>query len=88
MSRKRKDDDNGDARRKYFPWTDELDQVLVRNMQTLVVDKKIDPKGKFSPGAYDELERLMLVDKPECGIKADPNIISRVKTLTAKFLAL
>ncbi|CAN1145896.1 Uncharacterized protein At2g29880 [Linum perenne] len=88
MSRKRKDDDNGDARRKYFPWTDELDQVLVRNMQTLVVDKKIDLKGKFSPGAYDELERLMLADKPDCGIKADPNIISRVKTLKAKFLAL
>ncbi|CAN1148902.1 hypothetical protein LINPERHAP2_LOCUS16741 [Linum perenne] len=57
-------------------------------MQTLVVDKKIDPKGKFSPGAYDELERLMLVDKPECGIKADPNIISRVKMLKEKFLAL
>ncbi|CAN1121795.1 Uncharacterized protein At2g29880 [Linum perenne] len=88
MSRKRKDDDNGDARRKYFPWTDELDQILVRNMHTLVVDKKIDPKGKFSPGAYDELERMMLVDKPGCGIKADPNIISRVKTLKAKFLAL
>ncbi|CAN1750587.1 hypothetical protein LINPERHAP1_LOCUS4089 [Linum perenne] len=30
----------------------------------------------------------MLVDKPGCGIKADPNIISRVKTLKAKFLAL
>ncbi|CAN1177747.1 hypothetical protein LINPERHAP2_LOCUS33284 [Linum perenne] len=57
-------------------------------MQTLVVDKKIDPKGKFNPGAYDELERMMLVDKPGCGIKADPNIISRVKTLKAKFLAL
>ncbi|CAN1170024.1 hypothetical protein LINPERHAP2_LOCUS28753 [Linum perenne] len=88
MSQKRKDDDNGDARRKYFPWTDELDQILVRNMHTLVVDKKIDPKGKFNPGAYDELERMMLVDKPGCGIKADPNIISRVKTLKAKFLAL
>ncbi|CAN1162330.1 hypothetical protein LINPERHAP2_LOCUS24439 [Linum perenne] len=88
MSRKRKDDDNVDARRKYFPWTDELDQILVRNMHTLVVDNKIDPKGKFNPGAYDELERMMLVDKPGCGIKADPNIISRVKTPKAKFLAL
>ncbi|CAN1142822.1 hypothetical protein LINPERHAP2_LOCUS13273 [Linum perenne] len=90
MSRKRKDDDNGDARRKYFPWTDELDQILVRNMQTLVVDKKIDPKGKFNPGAYDELERMMLVDKPGCGIKADLNIISRVDiddTVYAEYVA-
>ncbi|CAN1153991.1 hypothetical protein LINPERHAP2_LOCUS19746 [Linum perenne] len=30
----------------------------------------------------------MLVDKPRCGIKADPNLISRVKTVKAKFLAL
>ncbi|CAN1152988.1 Uncharacterized protein At2g29880 [Linum perenne] len=88
MSRKRKDDDNEESKRKYFPWTDELDQILVRNMNTLVVDKKIDPKGKFNPGAYDELEQLMLADRPTCGIKADPNIISRVKTLKAKFLAI
>ncbi|CAN1184191.1 Uncharacterized protein At2g29880, partial [Linum perenne] len=88
MSRKRKDDDAGESKRKYFPWTDELDQMLVRNMNTLVVDKKIDPKGKFNPGAYEELERMMLVDKPTCGIKADLNIISRVKTLKSKFLAI
>ncbi|CAN1346522.1 hypothetical protein LINPERPRIM_LOCUS40782, partial [Linum perenne] len=31
---------------------------------------------------------MMLVDKPTCGIKADPNIISRVKTLKSKFLAI
>ncbi|CAN1153990.1 hypothetical protein LINPERHAP2_LOCUS19746 [Linum perenne] len=31
---------------------------------------------------------MMLVDKPRCGIKADPNLISRVKTVKAKFLAL
>ncbi|CAN1149225.1 hypothetical protein LINPERHAP2_LOCUS16905 [Linum perenne] len=41
MSRKRKDDDNGESKRK-----------------------------------------------PTCGIKADPNIISRVKTLKVKFLAI
>ncbi|CAN1331939.1 hypothetical protein LINPERPRIM_LOCUS35534 [Linum perenne] len=31
---------------------------------------------------------MMLVGKPGCGIKVDPNIISRVKTLKAKFLAI
>ncbi|CAN1145784.1 hypothetical protein LINPERHAP2_LOCUS14881 [Linum perenne] len=88
MSRKRKDDDAGESKRKYFPWTDELDQMLVRNMNTLVVNKKIDLKGKFNPGANEELERMMLVGKPTCGIKADPNIISLVKTLKSKFLAI
>ncbi|CAN1172014.1 hypothetical protein LINPERHAP2_LOCUS29929 [Linum perenne] len=27
-------------------------------------------------------------ERPRCGLKADPNIISRCKTLKAKFLAL
>ncbi|CAN1188692.1 hypothetical protein LINPERHAP2_LOCUS39482 [Linum perenne] len=31
---------------------------------------------------------MMLVGKPGCGIKVDPNIISRVKTLKVKFLAI
>ncbi|CAN1141535.1 hypothetical protein LINPERHAP2_LOCUS12556 [Linum perenne] len=84
MPRKRKDEDTGEVKRKYFPWTNELDQILITNMNTLVVDKKIDRKCKFNLGAYEELERLMLVEK----IKADPNIISWVKTLKAKFLAI
>ncbi|CAN1193371.1 hypothetical protein LINPERHAP2_LOCUS42008, partial [Linum perenne] len=57
-------------------------------MNTLVADKKINLKCKFNPGAYEELERLMLVDKPACGVKTDPNIVSRVKTLKAKCHAI
>ncbi|CAN1146885.1 hypothetical protein LINPERPRIM_LOCUS5398 [Linum perenne] len=30
----------------------------------------------------------MLVNKPTCGIKADPNIISRVKVLKMKLLTV
>ncbi|CAN1138321.1 hypothetical protein LINPERHAP2_LOCUS10599 [Linum perenne] len=88
MARKRKDEEVGDSGRKYFAWNDELDKILVKNMTTLVNDKKMDSKGKFLPGAYKELERLMEVYKPGCGVKADPNIISRCKTLKAKFLAV
>ncbi|CAN1121058.1 hypothetical protein LINPERHAP2_LOCUS553 [Linum perenne] len=31
---------------------------------------------------------MMEHEKSGCGVKADPNIISRVKTLKAKFLAM
>ncbi|CAN1182684.1 hypothetical protein LINPERHAP2_LOCUS36109 [Linum perenne] len=88
MRRKRKEDDNGETGRKYFPWNGDLDQVLVQCFNILAEDKKIDAKGKFASGAYKELERLMEQERPGCGVKADPNIVSRCKTLKAKFLAL
>ncbi|CAN1172013.1 hypothetical protein LINPERHAP2_LOCUS29929 [Linum perenne] len=88
MRRKGKEDDNGEIGRKYFPWNYDLDQVLVQCINILAEDKKIDAKEKFTSGAYKELERLMEQERPRCGLKADPNIISRCKTLKAKFLAL
>ncbi|CAN1125806.1 hypothetical protein LINPERHAP2_LOCUS3070 [Linum perenne] len=57
-------------------------------MRNLVDEKKIDPKGKFIAGAYIVLEQMMEHEKPGCKVKADPNIISRVKTLKGKFLAM
>ncbi|CAN1179062.1 hypothetical protein LINPERHAP2_LOCUS33983 [Linum perenne] len=57
-------------------------------MRTLVDEKKIDPKGKFIAGAYIVLEQMLEHDSPGCGVKADPNIVSRVKLLKAKFLAV
>ncbi|CAN1154410.1 hypothetical protein LINPERHAP2_LOCUS19997 [Linum perenne] len=72
----------------YFPWNDELDRVLVKCMRNLVDENKIDPKGKFIAGAYIVLEQMMEHEKPGCKVKADPNIISRVKTLKGKFLAM
>ncbi|CAN1146362.1 hypothetical protein LINPERHAP2_LOCUS15206, partial [Linum perenne] len=50
--------------------------------------KKVDANGKFANGAYVLLERLMLAEKPNCGVKATPNIVSRCKTLKAKFLVV
>ncbi|CAN1148809.1 hypothetical protein LINPERHAP2_LOCUS16689 [Linum perenne] len=72
----------------YFHWNDRLDQLLVKSMRTLIDEKKIDPKGKFIAGAYLVLEQMMENESPGCGVKADPNIVSRVKTLKAKFLAM
>ncbi|CAN0919441.1 hypothetical protein LINGRAHAP2_LOCUS31464 [Linum grandiflorum] len=92
MPRKRKaqqKEDNDDEKgRPYFSWNDDLDQLLVRSMMTLVESRKIDEKGKFVPGAYVILEEMMEQAQPGCGVKADPNIMSRVKTLKQKFLAV
>ncbi|CAN1159452.1 hypothetical protein LINPERHAP2_LOCUS22720 [Linum perenne] len=82
------DNGEGEGGRSYFPWNDELDQLLVQCIQVIAEDKKVDAKGKFANGAYLLLERRMLEKKPNCGVKASPNIISRCKTLKAKFLAI
>ncbi|CAN0837584.1 hypothetical protein LINGRAHAP2_LOCUS1849 [Linum grandiflorum] len=57
-------------------------------MMTLVESRKIDEKGKFVPGAYMILEDMMEHAQSGCSVKADPNIMSRVKTLKQKFLAI
>ncbi|CAN0838599.1 hypothetical protein LINGRAHAP2_LOCUS2242 [Linum grandiflorum] len=57
-------------------------------MMMLVESRKIDPKGKFVEGAYLLLEDMVEWAKPGCGVKADHNIMSRVKTLKQKFLAV
>ncbi|CAN0915310.1 hypothetical protein LINGRAHAP2_LOCUS29058 [Linum grandiflorum] len=85
---KKKDDNNEEKERPYFSWNDELDQILVNSMMMLVESRKIDPKGKFVAGAYLLLEDMIERAKPGCGIKADPNIMLRVKTLKQKFLAV
>ncbi|CAN1169920.1 hypothetical protein LINPERHAP2_LOCUS28679 [Linum perenne] len=79
MGRKKTADETGDGEggRSYFPWNDELDQLLMKCILTIADDKKVDAKGKFANGAYVLLERLMLTEKPNCGVKAIPNIVSR-----------
>ncbi|CAN1138875.1 hypothetical protein LINPERHAP1_LOCUS14575 [Linum perenne] len=90
MGRKKTADETGDGEggRSYFLWNDELDQLLVKCILNIADDKKVDAKGKFTNGAYVLLERRMLAEKPNCGVKATPNIVSRCKTLKAKFLAV
>ncbi|CAN1169914.1 hypothetical protein LINPERHAP2_LOCUS28674 [Linum perenne] len=72
----------------YFSWSDELDRILMKCMKNMVDEKKIDHKGKLIAGAYIVLEQMMEHEKPGCGVKGDPNIVSRVKTLKAKFLVV
>ncbi|CAN0912188.1 hypothetical protein LINGRAPRIM_LOCUS814 [Linum grandiflorum] len=57
-------------------------------MIEMVDQKKVDDKGKFMAGAYKEMERLIEEAKPGCGVKWDPYILSRIKTLKMKFLVV
>ncbi|CAN1153814.1 hypothetical protein LINPERHAP2_LOCUS19641 [Linum perenne] len=82
------DSDDGEGGRSYFPWNDELDQLLVKSILAIADDNKVDAKGKLANGAHTLLERLMLHEKPNFGVKASPNIVSRCKTLKTKFLAV
>ncbi|CAN0838186.1 Uncharacterized protein At2g29880 [Linum grandiflorum] len=91
MGRKRKvqkEESNEEDSKKYFTWTDELAELLVRCMIEMVDQKKVDDKGKFMAGAFKEMERLMEEAKLGCGVKWDPNILSRIKTLKTKFLVV
>ncbi|CAN0903383.1 hypothetical protein LINGRAHAP2_LOCUS22523 [Linum grandiflorum] len=88
MARKKKEVQTEESGREYFTWTDELDQLLVNCMHTLVDLKKVDDKGKFVTDAYKDLERMMEAEMPGCGVKADPNILSRCKLLKKQFLAV
>ncbi|CAN0866382.1 hypothetical protein LINGRAHAP2_LOCUS9257 [Linum grandiflorum] len=88
MGRKRKDAESTEEGRKNFTWNQELDQLLVRFMIEMVEQRKVDDKGNFVAGAYKEIELMMEDAKPGCGVKWDPNILSRCKTLKNKFLAI
>ncbi|CAN0899869.1 hypothetical protein LINGRAHAP2_LOCUS20520 [Linum grandiflorum] len=57
-------------------------------MIKMVEQRKVDEKGKFVAGAYKEIECIMKEAKSGCGVKWDPNIVSRCKTLKSKFLAI
>ncbi|CAN0926425.1 hypothetical protein LINGRAHAP2_LOCUS35336, partial [Linum grandiflorum] len=88
MGRKRKDVESTEEGRKNFTWNQELDQLLVRFMIKMVEQRKVDDKGNFVAGAYKEIELMMEDAKPGCGVKWDPNILSRCMTLKNKFLAI
>ncbi|CAN1193245.1 hypothetical protein LINPERHAP2_LOCUS41957 [Linum perenne] len=64
MGRKKVADDNAesDGGRSYFPWNDDLDQLLVKSILAIADDNKVDAKGKFANGArthcWNELRGL------------------------------
>ncbi|CAN1192213.1 hypothetical protein LINPERHAP2_LOCUS41439 [Linum perenne] len=73
--------------RGYKGWTPQLDATLLKCLTEVKVNGLIE-NGKFKPGAYKAVEKLVKVFHPEAGIKAYPHVKSRVKTVKKQFDAV
>ncbi|CAN1126390.1 hypothetical protein LINPERHAP2_LOCUS3407 [Linum perenne] len=80
---KRKDKDG----RGYKEWTMQLDTLFIKVMKEMVDNGQM-VNGNFKPGAYPQMEKMMEVFAPEAGIKADPHLRSRHKTLKKQYVAV
>ncbi|CAN1801541.1 hypothetical protein LINPERHAP1_LOCUS23006 [Linum perenne] len=58
--------------RGYKGWTPQLDATLLKCLTEVKVNGLIE-NGKFKPGAYKAVEKLLNGFHPEAGIKADPH---------------
>ncbi|CAN0904396.1 hypothetical protein LINGRAHAP2_LOCUS23075 [Linum grandiflorum] len=61
-----------------------MDDCLINVMLDLAKNNQYQ-NGSFRPGTYHEMEKQLLLLDPGCGVKVNPNIVSRVKTLKRKF---
>ncbi|CAN1788137.1 hypothetical protein LINPERHAP1_LOCUS17924 [Linum perenne] len=73
--------------RGYKEWNMKLDTLFIKVMKEMVDNGQM-VNGNFKPGAYPQMEKMMEFFAPEAGIKADPHLRSRHKTLKKQFLAV
>ncbi|KAM3688939.1 hypothetical protein ACJW31_09G008700 [Castanea mollissima] len=71
-----------------FQWTAEEDDKLVECLLELVGDVKWKAENGFEAGFTAKLEELLEKKLPGCGIKANPHIESRYKTLRKQYRAI
>ncbi|CAN1247225.1 hypothetical protein LINGRAPRIM_LOCUS3404 [Linum grandiflorum] len=69
---------------KNLTWTPAMDNCLIDIMLEMVKNNQYQ-NGTFRPGTYKEMERQLNLLEPKCGVRVDPNIQSRLKTLKKKF---
>ncbi|CAN0859898.1 hypothetical protein LINGRAHAP2_LOCUS7787 [Linum grandiflorum] len=76
----------GDAKKgnKNLVWTRAMDDCLIDIMLEMVKNNQYQ-NGTFRPGTYKEMERQLNLLEPECGVRVDPHIQSRLKTLKKKY---
>ncbi|CAN0904480.1 hypothetical protein LINGRAHAP2_LOCUS23115 [Linum grandiflorum] len=70
--------------KKNLVWTTAMDDCLINVMLDLAKNNQYQ-NGSFRPGTYHEMEKQLILLDPGCGVKVNPNIVSRVKTLKRKF---
>ncbi|CAN0860148.1 hypothetical protein LINGRAHAP2_LOCUS7862 [Linum grandiflorum] len=61
-----------------------MDDCLIDIMLEMVKNNQYQ-NGTFRPGTYKEMERQLNLLEPECGVRVDPHIQSRLKTLKKKY---
>ncbi|CAN1788354.1 hypothetical protein LINPERHAP1_LOCUS18018 [Linum perenne] len=65
----------------------QLDTLFIKVMKEMVDNGQM-VNGNFKPGAYPQMEKMMEVFAHEAGIKADPHLRSRHKTLKKQYVAV
>ncbi|CAN1725384.1 hypothetical protein LINPERHAP1_LOCUS52 [Linum perenne] len=70
--------------RGYKGWTPQLDATLLKCLTEVKVNGLIENR-KFKPGTYKAIEKLLKGFHPEAGVKVDPHVKSRVKTVNKQF---
>ncbi|XP_047325990.1 uncharacterized protein At2g29880-like [Impatiens glandulifera] len=66
-------------------WSDEEDALLIQILLELHSTGKYKADRGFKPGLFQATEREFEQRMPGCGIRADPHIYSRIKTLKTHF---
>uniref|UniRef100_A0A803LZ68 Myb/SANT-like domain-containing protein n=1 Tax=Chenopodium quinoa TaxID=63459 RepID=A0A803LZ68_CHEQI len=77
----------GRGKNKRF-WTFEEDTVLIKYLHELSLDPKWKSESGFKSGYMNKLEEMIKYVLPNCGLKADPHIESRIKHWTEKYSAM
>ncbi|KAF7844026.1 putative myb/SANT-like domain-containing protein [Senna tora] len=77
--------DNVDNRSSKHNWSAEEDAALVACLVSMKHDQNHMQGSKFTSGHLGELEKMMQRKLPGCGLKGNPHIQSRIKTLKSNW---
>ena len=69
-----------------YQWTESEDRKLIETIIDLHNTRKYTAEGGFKSGFFSVVERKLYVTLPDSGLKAEPHIKSRVKTLKQNFV--
>ncbi|GAB4849140.1 hypothetical protein Ancab_040157 [Ancistrocladus abbreviatus] len=69
-------------------WTPQEDNVLIQALHELATNSKWKSENGFKSGYMNRLEEMILSRLPQCGLRAEPHIESRLKHWSEKYSAM